>query len=111
VAIRSDETVVETHMNGSGPPPSPAPVSSLPAGAIVDARCGGQAAGPKFRCVLTNDGNVACWGSNDDGELGSGATPRVLMAPTPVAGATAAKAMLNEAAARRGAGSPAASRG
>jgi alpha-tubulin suppressor-like RCC1 family protein len=55
--------------------PSSAPVFSPAAVAGVKARAVaiGSGAGAQHTCVVLDDGSVSCWGSDSDGQLGSGA--------------------------------------
>jgi alpha-tubulin suppressor-like RCC1 family protein len=56
--------------------PSSAPVFSPAAVAGVKAHAValGSGAGAQHTCVVLDDGSVRCWGSDSDGQLGSGAT-------------------------------------
>lgn len=45
------------------------------------------AAGGLFTCALRRDGTVACWGSNANGEMGTGMMGSDRVVPAPVAGA------------------------
>ncbi|HXU82991.1 MAG TPA: hypothetical protein VN914_16445, partial [Polyangia bacterium] len=56
--------------------PSSAPVFSPAAVPGVKARAVaiGSGAGAQHTCVVLDDGSVSCWGSDADGQLGSGAT-------------------------------------
>jgi alpha-tubulin suppressor-like RCC1 family protein len=46
----------------------------------------GIAAGDKHTCVLLNNGNIKCWGSNSSGQLGNGNSGGYTETPSPVTG-------------------------
>jgi len=52
-------------------PVSPAPEPVVPALTFPQDR-GNVAAGSRHTCLLDNNGQAACWGSNEDGQLGDG---------------------------------------
>jgi alpha-tubulin suppressor-like RCC1 family protein len=60
----------ETGTPRSGPVFSPVAVPGVMAGAVSI----GAGAGAQHTCVVLGDGRVQCWGSDSDGQLGSGAT-------------------------------------
>ncbi len=69
--------------NGGAPSPWPPTAIAVPGlGQVVTA-----AAGAFHTCVAKADGSVACWGSNNTGQLGDGTTTR-RSAPTTVPGLT-----------------------
>jgi alpha-tubulin suppressor-like RCC1 family protein len=69
--------------------PSSAPVFRPSAVAGVKARAVaiGSGAGAQHTCVVLDDGSVSCWGSDSDGQLGSGASSEDAsrFSPEPVA--------------------------
>lgn len=68
--------------DGTVPPqPIPTTVPGLGPGSGVKA----ITLGNSHACALRNDGAVLCWGSNEYGQIGNGATGGVV-SPTPVAG-------------------------
>lgn len=59
----------ETGIPGGAPVFSPQPVPGVTSRAIGI----GAGAGSQHTCVILDDGSVRCWGSDSDGQLGSGA--------------------------------------
>lgn len=51
---------------------SPVPVWVTNSGVLANKKVAGIAAGGFHTCVFTEDGLVACWGLNDNGQLGNG---------------------------------------
>ncbi|MDQ6635472.1 MAG: protein kinase [Gemmatimonadota bacterium] len=75
------------------PVPSPASVTAAaapgPAAIASDARTGAGTririvAGGRHTCLIASDGRGYCWGGNDHGQLGTGATDRMAI-PAPIA--------------------------
>jgi alpha-tubulin suppressor-like RCC1 family protein len=60
----------ETGIESAAPVSIPTPVPGVRARAVVI----GSGAGSRHTCVALDDGRLQCWGSDSDGQLGSGAT-------------------------------------
>jgi alpha-tubulin suppressor-like RCC1 family protein len=94
-ALLADSTVICWGQSDFGQLGDGAPTTSPPPGSSVTGLTGVTAISAAFRhaCALLSDGTVACWGIDDQGQLGDGAISMFATTPVPVAGLTGATAI------------------